>query len=161
MLNQQCLFLFCSALVGLLLVEMPVVDYENQWNRKNANVDEIASIDTWHWWNKFRQYSDYNPRFQLALELTADLPSKNVLLRWMGEAVNVLIIPISLFINNSNNYPVLPYHHKNMTLKFLAKTNCKLALKTTEGDDRILQNHVDYLRFLYKENAKRRDPMVE
>lgn len=140
---------------------MPVVDYENRWNCKNENDDEVASIDTWHWWNKFRQYSDYNSRFQLALELTADLPPKHVLLRWMGETINVLIIPLSLFINNSNNYPVLPHHHKVMTLKFLAKTNCKLALKATEGDDPILHNHVNYMRYLYGENAKRRDPMVE
>lgn len=136
-----------------------MVAYENQWYRSNQD-DEAAACDTWHWWNKFRQYSDYSSRVQLALELTADLPSKEVLLRWWGENIEVLIIPISLFITNKNNYPVLPYQHKVIALKFLARTNCKFALKATEDDDSVLHNYVNYLRFLYRENAKRPDPMV-
>lgn len=146
-------------LAGALLVEMPIIDYENQWCKDPTDIDEIASIDTWHWWNAFRTYSDYNVRFQLALELTADLPSSDVILRWMGETVELVIIPIDLFIFNRNNYPVLPCRHKEVALKFLKMTNCKFALKVPDDENRSIDNHVSYLRFLYKENAKRNDPM--
>lgn len=142
---------------GLLLVEMPMVEYENQWHESGN--EEVASNDTWRWWNRFRQYSDYNARFQLALELPADLPTNEVILRWLGETVELLVIPISLFITNRNSFPVLPYAHRITAQSFLARTNCKIALKATDDDDAILQNHVNYVRHLYLENAKRGDPM--
>lgn len=151
-------FFACEFSAGILLVEMPMVDFENPW--LESSNDEPESIDTWHWWNKFRSYSDYNGRFQLALELTADLPTPDVLLRWMGETVELLIIPTSLFITNRNNYPVLPFAHKNAALKFLARTNCKFALKAPDDDDQSLHNYVNYLRFLYKENIGRNDIMA-
>lgn len=137
---------------------MPMVDYENQWN--NTGNDEIDYIDTWHWWNTFRLHSDFNSRFQLALELTADLPAPEVMLRWLGEPIETLIISTSLFITNRNNFPVLPYAHKMAVLKFLAGTNCKLALKPTDIDNNGFQNYVDFCRHLYKENAKKRNPMI-
>lgn len=108
----------------------------------------------------FRKYSDYDARFQLALELPTVLPEKLVILRWLGENVGLLIIPMSLFIINCNNYPVLPHAHQRMAQTFLARTNCKIALKASDDDHPILQKHVNYLRNLYEENAKRGDPMA-
>lgn len=137
---------------------MPMVDYENQWC--DSGNDEIKSIDTWHWWNSFRSYSDYNARFQLALELTADLPAPDVIQRWFGETIELLIVPIDLFITNRNNFPVLPFQHKNVVLKFLAMTNCKFALKAPDDEYRSIENHISYLRHLYNENSKRNDPMI-
>lgn len=145
-------------LAGTLLVEMPMADFENRW--KDNGDDELVPTDTWHWWNAFRSYSDYNSRYHLALELTTDLPSPDVILRWMGESIETLIIPIDLFILNRNNYPVLPYAHRIVTQKFLAMTNCKLALKAPADDNAIIENHIVFLRYLYKENVKRNDPMV-
>lgn len=144
---------------GMMLVEMPMAECENPL--MDPQNDEPESVDTWHWWNKFRSYSDYNPRFLLALELTADLPSQDIILRWLGETVELLIVSTSLFIRNRNNYPVLPFAHKNAALKFLARTNCKFALKAPDDDDECLQNHVNYLKYLYQENAKRNDVMVK
>lgn len=135
-----------------------MVDYENQWC--DSGNDEIKSIDTWHWWNSFRSYSDYNARFQLALELTADLPAPDVIQRWFGETIELLIVPIDLFITNRNNFPVLPFQHKNVVLKFLAMTNCKFALKAPDDEYRSIENHISYLRHLYNENSKRNDPMI-
>lgn len=146
----------CAA--GILFVEMPMIEYENPWI--DTGKDEPDKIDTWHWWNTFRSYSDYNTKFQLALELTENLPPADVILRWLGEPIETVIIPISLFISNRNNYPVLPYAHKQAVLKFLARTNCKLALKAPDDDGTSLHNYVNFLRYLYQENAKKKDPMV-
>lgn len=140
---------------------MPMVEFENPWHQLPNNQDDgPTSTDTWHWWNMFRAYSDYNPKFQLALELTVDLPSPDVILRWLGETIEILIIPTSLFIQNRNNYPVLPFAHKHVVLKFLAKTNCKFALKAPDDDDQSLNLYVGFLRHLYSENSKRKDPMT-
>lgn len=144
---------------------MPMVEYGNALLKEQTS--EPETVDTWHWWNKFRSYSDYNSRFVLALELTADLPAADVILRWLGEMVEVLIIPTHLFIQNRNNYPVLPYAHKNVVLKFLARTNCKIALKApgeiNHGDGNYhdeLNNYVNFLRYLYQENYNRNEQMV-
>lgn len=146
----------CMKPVSNMLVEIPMVDQKSQWQSYLRKEIEIA--DTWQWWNKFRAFSDYNHKIKVALELTADLPSNIEILRWLGEPVRLLIIPVSIFVSNPHNYPVLAVAHKAVVLKFLSKVNCKFALKVSE-DDRNIHNHVQYLRRLYQENAKLHDPM--
>lgn len=113
-----------------------------------------------HRWNAFRSHCDFHPRIQLALEVTADLPKSDTVLRWLGENIDLLIIPTHLFIQNRTNYPVLPYAHKMMVLKFLERTNCKFALKTSDDEYANVPNYVAYLRYLYKDNDTRKDPMA-
>lgn len=110
-------------------------------------------------WNSFRSYCDFHPRIQVALELTADLPKPDTILRWLGENIELIIIPTHLFIQNRNNYPVLPYAHKMMVFKFLERTNCKFALKAPDDEYMNLPNYVAFLRHLYNENYSRCDPM--
>ncbi|RHZ34022.1 hypothetical protein DYB26_003084, partial [Aphanomyces astaci] len=40
-------------------------------------------------WNALRTMSDFNPRVLVALEVTADLPDRSVLARWLGEPIAV------------------------------------------------------------------------
>lgn len=53
----------------------------------------------------------------LCAEITEDLPSRDVLLRWLGEPVKAIIVPTSIFLTNKKGYPVLsrvrltPPHH--------------------------------------------------
>lgn len=143
-------------LVSTMLVEVPMVDQKSQWLSYLRK--EIQTADTWQWWNRFRAFTDYNSKVKVALELTADLPSKIEILRWLGEPVSLLIIPVSIFVSNPHNYPVLATAHKAVVLKFLTKVNCKFAIKVSE-DDRNIHNHVQYLRRLYQENSKLSDPM--
>lgn len=143
-------------LVSTMLVEVPMTDQKSQWQSYLRK--EIQTADTWQWWNKFRAFTDYNSKVKVALELTADLPSKIEILRWLGEPVSLLIIPVSIFVSNPHNYPVLANAHKAVVLKFLTKVNCKFAIKVSE-DDRNIHNHVQYLRRLYQENSKLSDPM--
>lgn len=124
------------------------------------NIFDACAYHTPNRWNSFRSYCDYHPRIQLALELTADLPKNDTILRWLGENVDLLIIPTHLFIQNRANYPVLPYAHKQMVLKFLERTNCKLSLKAPDNDSTNLLSYVKYLRYLYTENAARLDSMA-
>lgn len=44
----------------------------------------IESEDTWNWWNKFRTTADFSSKLSIALELSADIPSKLEISRWQG-----------------------------------------------------------------------------
>lgn len=120
---------------------------------------EYQPEDTWQWWNHFRLATDFNRRIDLALELTADLPSATEILRWYGEPVQLLIIPVDIFVMNRNNYPVLGAAHKKVVLRFLSKTNCRFAIKSPD-DSANIDNYVQFLRHLYRENYKQPDLMA-
>lgn len=40
-------------------------------------------------WNNLRTVCDFNPNVGVCLEITADLPSDDVLAKWLGEPVRV------------------------------------------------------------------------
>lgn len=109
--------------------------------------------DTWQWWNKFRSYADYNFKFRVALELSADIPSEEEILRWLGEPVDMLIIPADIFINNSKNYPVLSKAHQSIVSQFL-NMNLKLGIKANVDDGKRLKIYVDYIKHLIHVNKK-------
>lgn len=95
---------------------------------------------------------------QIALEMSTDLPSEDELLRWLGEPVEILIIPSNIFIYNANNYPVLSRAHKAVVLQFL-KMRSNLAIKSYGDENVNLNNYITYLQFLINENNKNPDPM--
>jgi len=75
--------------------------------------EACVEIDGWHVWNKFRLLCDQNPRLQVALELTADLPSADRDLdRWHAEPVRAVVVPVDVFILNNKGFPVLSKRHK-------------------------------------------------
>jgi len=75
--------------------------------------------DGWETWNKFRLFCDSNSRLQVALELTADLPSTDrELERWYAEPVKSVIVPADVFLTNQKGFPVLSKRHKAFLLKF-------------------------------------------
>lgn len=88
-----------------------------------------------------------------------DLPTEKELLRWLGEPVEVLIIPSNIFIYNAKNYPVLSRAHKAVVLQFL-RIRCSLAIKVHADEYPNLINYVQYLEFLVTENNKNPDPMA-
>lgn len=108
--------------------------------------------DPWQWWHKFRTHADYNPYISIALEMSDELPDEKVLLRWMGEPVNLLIIPTHIFGINKQNVPAMTLMHKRIVLKFLSATGCQLAIKG-EGESN-LSDYVDYLLHLFEEHAR-------
>jgi len=68
--------------------------------------------DGWGSWNAFRMLCDQSPRLQVALELTADLPStERELERWYAEPVRAVIIPADIFLTNKQGFPVLSRRH--------------------------------------------------
>ncbi|MCL4145083.1 UNVERIFIED_CONTAM: hypothetical protein GTU68_061219, partial [Idotea baltica] len=75
--------------------------------------DEFAT-DTWTWWNRFHSIANIEKKIGVALEITADLPDKVVLERWLGEPIRCAIIPTTVFITNKKGYPVLSRAHQSL-----------------------------------------------
>ena len=57
---------------------------------------------------------DNYKRIGLALEMSADLPSADVMERWYGEPVKCCILPTSIFLSNRKGFPVLARAHQQV-----------------------------------------------
>ena len=55
---------------------------------------------------------DSHKKLGVALELSADLPSAEVLDGWCGEPVKALVVPTSIFLTNKKGFPVLSRAHQ-------------------------------------------------
>lgn len=114
--------------------------------RRDINAENISLSDTWSWWNQFRLHSDFHPKHRLALELSADIPDEEHILRWLGEPVEFLIISTRLFHRNSANYPILSKAHQTLIGRFVHK-NVHFIVKG-DVEDRNLRLYNEYLRHL-------------
>lgn len=108
-----------------IAVEIDLVskEYVRQMHFKDENEDEDYP-DTWNYWNEIHAATNYSSRIEIALVLTADIPfdDHNMIARWLGESVMMIVVPHYSFITNSNNYPILSKLHqksKNFFMNFL------------------------------------------
>ncbi|KAL7977710.1 hypothetical protein Chor_009659 [Crotalus horridus] len=74
---------------------------------------------TWQWWHSFRTLCDYNKRVAVALEVGPDLPSNDVINRWLGEPIKAAILPTSIFLTNKKGFPVLSKMHQRLIFRLL------------------------------------------
>jgi len=78
-----------------------------------ARDESGQNVDGWDTWNTFRMLCDQNPRLQVALQLTEDLPDTDrELERWFAEPVRAVMIPADVFLTNKQGFPVLSKRHK-------------------------------------------------
>ncbi|KAG4068704.1 hypothetical protein HA402_002395 [Bradysia odoriphaga] len=124
----------------------------------SKDTTQIEYEDTWNWWNTFRTTADFSSKLSIALELSADIPSKLEVSRWQGEPVGCLIIPSQLFIRNNNNYPVLTRAHQNLIMSFKETINSMAVMVKCNSEDGSLRYYSDYLRNLLSKNPIT-DPM--
>lgn len=139
-------------LAGIVLAEVPLINPKaislSYRRMKGANTKaEDVTEDTWKWWNKFRSYAYYTPKFRVALELTEDLPAIAKLFRWLGEPVELIIIPSYIFKNNERNEPVLLHNHEKVVTEYLF-IGAKLAIKIEPDKEPLLPKYIRYLRNL-------------
>lgn len=71
---------------GQILIEVPMVNPQILVNDLcSPNVERLTEFeDTWNWWNKFRSTADFSSKLSIALELSADIPSRLEITRWQG-----------------------------------------------------------------------------
>ena len=66
---------------------------------------------------------DHHKKLGVALELTCDLPSNDVIERWLGEPIKTVILPTKVFLTNRKGYPVLSKAHQ-VVVQRLFKVVC-------------------------------------
>lgn len=143
---------------GTLLIQVPLTSPKATTIQYRSDCEDTTTTqDTWTWWNNFRSYSDFNSRIKVALELSGDIPYTEEIKRWLGEPVQCLIIPSSIFIVNNANYPVLPKLIQELIGAFV-KLDVFFVVKANL-EDPSLRYYSEYLQFLYSRYSKP-DPMA-
>ncbi|XP_026725879.1 protein arginine N-methyltransferase 5 [Trichoplusia ni] len=106
--------------------------------------DSAAWDEPWLWWSKFHERLEWDKRVGVALELSADLPSEEIIKRWLGEPVKAIIVPTSIFHNNKKGYPVLSRAHQQLVVSLVEHE----AQVIVSGARR--SNVEFYLQYLYR-----------
>lgn len=70
-------------------------------------------------WNRVRTLCDSSKKLSIVLEVSADLPSKAVMDRWLGEPVKAAVLPTDIFITNRKGFPVLSKAHQALVHSLL------------------------------------------
>mmetsp|Transcript_17725 Transcript_17725/g.46750 ORF Transcript_17725/g.46750 Transcript_17725/m.46750 type:complete len:618 (+) Transcript_17725:130-1983(+) len=109
-------------------------------------------INGWEMWNNFRLLCDQNSRLQVALELTADLPSTDrEMERWLAEPVRAVIVPADVFLTNKQGFPVLSKRHKSFLLqcfRYRVQVILQGLPDKVEGTDPEKQEADKYLHYI-------------
>jgi protein arginine N-methyltransferase 5 len=63
------------------------------------------------------------------LDVTADIPSEEAILRWVAEPIKAITISTRLFLTNKKGYPVLSKPHQTL-IRRLFKVTWKNILRT-------------------------------
>ncbi|CAH1778835.1 unnamed protein product, partial [Owenia fusiformis] len=106
--------------------------------------------DTWEWWNQFRTMCDGSKKLGVALELTADLPSDDIIERWLGEPVKVAILPTSIFLTNKKGFPVLSKAHQGI-IKALYKLDTQMIITgANRHPEKGIRSYQQYLEHLWQ-----------
>ncbi|KAF9202936.1 hypothetical protein BGZ49_006955 [Haplosporangium sp. Z 27] len=125
-------------------------------------VEELQGMKSWERWNSILNMAGSESKLGVALELTATLPTDQVLDRWFAEPVKVVIIPEDIFLTNNKGYPVLSKRHQHVVRRFMkfkpyfmisSSSMPKLVLDEFSDDSlesSLASPHADYIRYLHR-----------
>lgn len=86
---------------------------------KDEDDDEEAFEEPWQWWSKFHERLEWDKKVGVVLEISADLPSQEIVKRWLGEPVKAIVVPTSIFHTNKKGYPVLSRAHQQLVVNMV------------------------------------------
>lgn len=104
--------------------------------------------DPWTKWTKFISSVRNVSKMRLVLEVGSELPSDEVLDRWLGEPVVSIIIQADVFLRNKKCYPVLPKLHQEF-IKKMFNVGCQILI----SGESVVKQHFNYLAHLYDNTA--------
>lgn len=141
-----------------LWLRLPVLDLPGKVPPISFNTEDAPlqlpserDIEPWEVWNTIRTLCGEHPNLGVALELTAELPPRSVLERWVAEPVKVVLLSTSSYVTNKVGYPVLSRRHQDF-IKMMFKMRPFFALtgrahKVKGGDG--YRPFVQYLAHLF------------
>ena len=74
--------------------------------------------DPWRAWNSLRCLCNHSSKLGALLEVQAEVPPLQEVLRWHGEPVKALLLPTSAFLTNKRGYPTLSRAHQELLTRF-------------------------------------------
>ena len=82
--------------------------------RVNNNSNNNYIIDGWKCWDNIRYLTNHDNKLFVALEI----PENNIemIKLWAAEPVKAILLPMRLFIENKNGYPVLSRQHQELLM---------------------------------------------
>ena len=141
-----------------LWLRLPVLDLPGKVPPLSFNPDDAQmqlpserEMEPWEVWNTIRTLCGEHPNLGVALELTAELPPRSNLERWVAEPVKVVLLSTSSYVTNKVGYPVLSRRHQDF-IKLMFKMRPFFALtgrahKVKGGDG--YRPFVQYLAHLF------------
>lgn len=108
--------------------------------------------DPWTWWNNLRLAVDHHPKVKVVIELNdSDRPSRETVRRWLGENIEAIIIPSSLFVRNRSNYAVLKKEWQVIIGHFIS-VRANIIISTNPNDN-ALNQYADYVKKLISQKT--------
>ncbi|PIK35137.1 hypothetical protein BSL78_28040 [Apostichopus japonicus] len=124
---------------------------ENEVKQKLDGSDgDQSESDSWRWWSTLRTVCNHNKRLGIALEIPADLPSSDVIDRWVGEPVKCAILNTNVFLTNKKGFPVLSKAHQSLVMKLFKLDVQMMIAGTNHHPDKGIKAYQQYLDHLYQ-----------
>ncbi|XP_034102468.1 protein arginine N-methyltransferase 5 [Drosophila albomicans] len=142
---------------GSWFIQVPITNpeiatFEHRKDATDKEIEEAQEVDPWSWWNDLRFAVNHNAKVKVVLELNdSDRPSRETVRRWLGEPIEAVIIPSSLFILNRSNYYVLNKEWQAIIGHFI-NVRANIIISATANDHGISQ-YADYMRKLINDNC--------
>lgn len=95
-----------------ICLRVPLIPHKKQAAELRNNSNDVSDDSPWERWNFVRMILQSHAKLFVALELNGDLPDQEILNRWLGEPIVMLILPTSVFLTNASNFPVLSKAHQ-------------------------------------------------
>ncbi|CAK1548334.1 unnamed protein product [Leptosia nina] len=118
---------------------------------------DFAYNEPWHWWSKFHENMNWDKRVGVVLEVSADLPSAEIIKRWLGEPVKAIILPTHIFHNNKNGYPILSKAHSHFVISMVER-DAQVIIGGARRSN--IEYYVKYLLRLWQRRPNASDPML-
>lgn len=112
------------------------------------DVKEGDADSPWHWWNDMRSMCACNRKLNVALEIPAELPSEQVVKRWMGEPIKAAIFSTSVFVPNQKGFPVLVKELQGFFYQLL-QLKAQFILSGSTKTSKDIETYWQYLNHLY------------
>lgn len=147
--------MFCC--VGNWFIHVPITNpelatFEHRKDATEKDIEEAQQVDPWSWWNELRFAVKHNGKVKVVLELSdSDRPSRETVRRWLGEPIEAIIIPSSLFVLNRSNYYVLHKEWQAIVGHFIS-VRANIIVSTNANDNAISQ-YAEYVKKLINDHG--------
>ncbi|EDW09047.1 protein arginine N-methyltransferase 5 [Drosophila mojavensis] len=138
--------------INVPITNPELASFEHRKDATESEIEEAQQVDPWNWWNELRFAIKHNARTKVVVELSdSDRPSRECVRRWLGEPIEAIIIPSSLFVLNRSNYYVLQKEWQTIVGHFISmRANIIISTKI---NDKSIGQYSEYIKKLISDHG--------